>query len=45
MITRNPSPDYSGYEAAKQRWIAANPNHTPKEYQIAIRIIAKRYGV
>jgi t-SNARE complex subunit (syntaxin) len=38
-------PDYSGYESAKQQWIASNPNATPEEYQRAIRKIAARYGV
>lgn len=38
-------PDYSGYETAKQRWIANNPYATPEEYQRAIRKIAARYGV
>jgi len=38
-------PDYSGYEAAKRIWIAKHPNHTPEQYQRAIRRIAARYGV
>jgi hypothetical protein len=39
------TPNYQGYEAAKRIWIAKHPNHTPEQYQKAIRAIAKRYGV
>jgi hypothetical protein len=38
-------PDYSGYESAKQRWIASNPNATPEQYTAAMIKLAARYGV
>ena len=36
---------YRAYEAAKRQWIAANPAATPEEYEKAIRMLAKRYGI
>lgn len=33
------------YEALKRRWIAAHPGATPREYEAAIRRIARRCGV
>ena len=38
-------PNFAGYEAAKKKWIARNPNATPNEYQKAMRALAARYGV
>jgi len=38
-------PDYSGYERDKRDWIAKHPNHTPAEYERAMRNIAARRGV
>ena len=39
------TPDYAGYESAKRKWIASNPNATPEQYQRAMIRIAARYGV
>ena len=36
---------YHAYEAAKRQWIAANPAATPEQYEKAMRLIAKRFGV
>jgi len=38
-------PDYSGYEAEKRLWIALNPTATPQEYEDAMQVIARKYGV
>ena len=36
---------YRAYEAAKRQWIAANPAATPDQYEAAMRLLAKRYGI
>lgn len=33
------------HEAAKRQWIAANPAATPEQYEKAMRLLAKRYGI
>jgi len=36
---------YVKYEQLKKEWIAANPNATNQEYQVAMRRIAQKCGV
>ena len=36
---------WAAYEAAKRAWIAANPAASPAEYEKAMRLLARRYGV
>ena len=36
---------YHAYEAAKRQWIAKHPSATPDQYEAAMRLLEKRYGI
>ena len=33
------------YEQLKREWVAAHPDHTPAQYEAAMKALAKRLGL
>lgn len=38
-------PDYASYEREKAEWVRSHPTAGPREYESAMREIARRWGV